>query len=265
MQDHEVHFVGVVPSSDVSRIGTVINLATRCNLVISRLFTTQLETLIESEKPGERHIEVNAGDTVIEFVGITIDKSTKGSNFNDFIQQVQRHVSRFSQKSVETIQNTFKSCRGLITTTPCTLCLIKPHIFKGPKLGDILSFISESYQINGLFSIHLTIPMTEEFFDAYRGVINHYSLMIESMAFGPLLAVAVSSKYGPSGDFGEDIVTSFREFCGPNHPELARILRPKSLRAIFGEGLLTNAVHCTDLPDDGEMECRYFFDTLANL
>lgn len=104
MQDHEVHFVGVVPSSDVGRIGTVINLANRCNLVISRLFTTQLETLIESEKPGERHIEVNAGDTVIEFVGITIDKSTKGSNFNDFIQQVQRHVSRFSQKSVETIQ-----------------------------------------------------------------------------------------------------------------------------------------------------------------
>jgi hypothetical protein len=47
---------------------------------------------------------VNAGDTVIEFVGITIDKSTKGSNFNDFIQQAQRHVSRFSQKSVETIQ-----------------------------------------------------------------------------------------------------------------------------------------------------------------
>jgi hypothetical protein len=26
-----------------------------------------------------------------------------------------------------------------------------------------------------------------------------------------------------------------------------------------------NAVHCTDLEDDGELECRYFFETLASL
>lgn len=106
--------------------------------------------------------------------------------------------------------------------------------------------------------------MAEEFFDAYRGVMSNYSLMIEAVTTGPLLAVCITSKYGAT-DFGEDIVTSFREFCGPNHPELARILRPKSVRANFGTGLLTNAVHCTDLPDDGEMEARYFFDTLANL
>lgn len=107
--------------------------------------------------------------------------------------------------------------------------------------------------------------MTEEFFDAYRGVVNEYSAMIENVASGPVLAVTISSKNSRGEDYGLDIVTSFREFCGPNHPELARILRPDSIRAKFGSTLLNNAVHCTDLSDDGEMESRYFFDTLANL
>jgi len=38
-----------------------------------------------------------------------------------------------------------------------------------------------------------------------------------------------------------------------------------SHRARFGESIVKNAVHCTDLPEDGEMECRYFFETLASL
>jgi nucleoside-diphosphate kinase len=36
-------------------------------------------------------------------------------------------------------------------------------------------------------------------------------------------------------------------------------------RARFGESVVKNAVHCTDLSEDGEMECRYFFETLASL
>jgi nucleoside-diphosphate kinase len=114
--------------------------------------------------------------------------------------------------------------------------------------------------------------MTEEFFEAYRGVINDYTAMIENCAAGPVLAVTLSTKGSGNrrnmNEFNDDemeIVNSFREFCGPNHPELARILRPNSVRALFGETLLNNAVHCTDLPDDGEMESRYFFNTLANL
>jgi nucleoside-diphosphate kinase len=140
---------------------------------------------------------------------------------------------------------------------------VKPHIFKGSKLGDLLSFISSNnYQINGCFSVQLTMVMAEEFFNSYRGVFPDYSSMIESMVCGPLLALTISSKNSYEN---EDIVNSFRDFCGPNNPELARILRPKSLRAAFGETIVRNAVHCTDLPEDGEMECRYFFDTLANL
>lgn len=56
----------------------------------------------------------------------------------------------------------------------------------------------------------------------------------------------------------------FREFCGPNDPELARHLRPKSLRALFGQDKIKNGIHCTDLPDDGELEVDYFFNLLVS-
>ncbi|KAA3679065.1 uncharacterized protein DEA37_0004354, partial [Paragonimus westermani] len=36
--------------------------------------------------------------------------------------------------------------------------------------------------------------------------------------------------------------------------EIARFLRPETLRAKFGVSKVRNAVHCTDLPDDGELE-----------
>jgi nucleoside diphosphate kinase len=36
--------------------------------------------------------------------------------------------------------------------------------------------------------------------------------------------------------------------------ELARKLRPNTLRARFGKTKVQNAVHCTDLPEDGLLE-----------
>lgn len=36
--------------------------------------------------------------------------------------------------------------------------------------------------------------------------------------------------------------------------EIARHLRPGTLRAVFGKSKIQNAVHCTDLPEDGLLE-----------
>ncbi len=55
---------------------------------------------------------------------------------------------------------------------------------------------------------------------------------------------------------------AFRDFCGPHDPEMARTLRPQTLRALFGFDKIKNAVHCTDLPDDAPLEVEYFFRIL---
>jgi len=44
--------------------------------------------------------------------------------------------------------------------------------------------------------------------------------------------------------------------------EIARHLRPRSLRALFGRTKAQNSVHCTDLPEDGQLEVEYFFKIL---
>lgn len=41
-----------------------------------------------------------------------------------------------------------------------------------------------------------------------------------------------------------------REMCGPHDPEIAKHLKPNTLRAKFGYDRVRNAVHCTDLPED---------------
>ncbi len=60
----------------------------------------------------------------------------------------------------------------------------------------------------------------------------------------------------------ENPVLSPRELCGAHDPEIASHLQPDSLRARFGKTKVNNAVHCTDLPEDGPLEVDYFFGIL---
>ena len=69
------------------------------------------------------------------------------------------------------------------------------------------------------------------------------------------------SEDGGSGD-ENGVVDALREACGPADPRVARVLRPQSVRAKFGFDKVRNAVHCTDLPEDGELETHYFFKIL---
>ena len=62
---------------------------------------------------------------------------------------------------------------------------------------------------------------------------------------------------------GANPVEAVRELAGPADPEIARMLRPNSIRAKFGLNKVQNAVHCTDLLEDGPLEVSYFFTILA--
>lgn len=45
-------------------------------------------------------------------------------------------------------------------------------------------------------------------------------------------------------------------------PEIAKNLRPNTIRARFGIDRVKNAIHCTDLDEDGALECEYFFSIM---
>ncbi|XP_058960301.1 nucleoside diphosphate kinase homolog 7-like [Pocillopora verrucosa] len=138
----------------------------------------------------------------------------------------------------------------------CTLCIIKPHAIIQGNTGKIISAItSKGFEISALQMFHLERANAEEFYEVYKGVVNEYQSMVEELCCGPCLAMEIRAPNAP---------VSFREFVGPSDPEIARHLRPGTLRAMFGKDKIKNAVHCTDLPEDGLIEVEYFFKILDN-
>lgn len=235
MKTKESRFVSFVSKEDLLLVPEAIVIASRYGLVLGRVFT------------------YSPGTTLVEFVGVS------GKNYDVFVSEASRVFD------IRAASNT--DIRDALATAPlanipegCTLALLKPHILRSHKAGEVLNTIqSQGFVIQALFAFHITPRMAEEFFDAYRGIFFDYAAMIDNFCSGAVLAVAISH---PSS---YDTVSYFREFAGPTNPKLAKVLRPESLRAQFGSGMLDNVLHCTDLPEDGEMECRYLFETLANI
>merc|ERR1719215_342056 len=139
------------------------------------------------------------------------------------------------------------------TFNNCTLCLIRPHMLRDGGYGSMLNAIQESgFQVSAAEMVHLQREEVTEMFDVYKGVVPYYLKMVDGLACGPLIALELRH---PT----ENAVLFFRELCGPHDTDIARHLRPNSLRAIFGKDSAQNGVHCTDLKEDGDLECQYIF------
>uniref|UniRef100_A0A3P9PTC5 Nucleoside diphosphate kinase homolog 7 n=1 Tax=Poecilia reticulata TaxID=8081 RepID=A0A3P9PTC5_POERE len=127
-----------------------------------------------------------------------------------------------------------------------TCCIIKPHAIAE---GQVITYKSCVKKI--LFNIDYA--NAEEFYEIYRGVVMEYPGMVAELCSGPCIVLEIQ---------GADIPKSFRELCGPSDPEIARLLRPNTLRGLYGKDKVRNAVHCTDLPEDSVLEVQYFFRIL---
>ncbi|KAK2540910.1 Nme7 [Columba guinea] len=140
--------------------------------------------------------------------------------------------------------------------TNCTCCIIKPHAVNEGLAGKIINaIINEGFRISALQMFNMERANVEEFFEIYKGVVAEYVEMVTELCSGPCIAMEIIQPEPPK---------VFRDFCGPSDPEIARHLRPGTLRAVFGKNKIQNAVHCTDLPEDGLLEVQYFFKILDN-
>lgn len=78
---------------------------------------------------------------------------------------------------------------------------------------------------------------------------NHGDHIIQLVS-GPSVALEIRAV---------DPVNTFRVTAGPWDVDMAKELRPGTLRALFGIDNIRSAIHCTDLPVDGVTECEYCF------
>merc|ERR1712032_706400 len=129
------------------------------------------------------------------------------------------------------------------------------HVVKAGRTGEIISSIMKAgFEVSAAKLLHLTRLEAAEFLDVYKGVIPHYPAILEGMTSKPCLALELRKD--------SSVVSDFRELCGPHDVEIARHLRPSTLRARFGVDNARNALHCTDLEEDGELESRYIFELI---
>ena len=139
-----------------------------------------------------------------------------------------------------------------------TLAIIKPHAVLAGITGDIIKAItSANFKILAVSLFNMEKVNAEEFYEVYKGVVAEYSSMVTELCSGPCVAMEIGSE-------SEDVHREFRTFVGPVDPEIARHLRPQTLRALYGKDKIKNALHCTDLPDDCSLEVEYFFSILSS-
>lgn len=144
----------------------------------------------------------------------------------------------------------------------CALCLIKPHAVAAKATGLIIDrLLAAGLEISAVRSVNLTRSDASDYLEAYRGVCHEYEQWIVELSSGPAVAIEVRAPQGgPSGPSAA--VEELRALAGPFDPAVARILRPESLRSLYAIDSVRNAVHVTDLPLDGPLECKFFFHVL---
>ena len=171
---------------------------------------------------------------------------------SDSVEAAQRELNFFfgtkPRNGSRTTTATFKDT---------TLGLVKPHAVASGLLGKIVAetvSLGSGLSISALKMRHMEKINAQEFLEVYKGVVKEFPNMVEELISGPCVAMEIS---------GTSAHDDFRKLVGPPDPEIARHLRPDTLRAKFGVDKIKNAVHCTDLPEDAPLEVEYFFKILS--
>lgn len=140
-----------------------------------------------------------------------------------------------------------------------TCCVIKPHAIESGSLGDIITEITNNkFNITAMEMFYLSNANADEFLEVYKGVVSDFNALMLSFIDGPCVAMEISSRENAN------VHAEFRKFVGPFDPEVARQIRPNTIRAKFGIDKYKNAIHCTDLQEDTNLELEYFFKILQN-
>ena len=142
-----------------------------------------------------------------------------------------------------------------------TTVVVLPHIVKRGAAGHVLQHLQaalaseqkEPLAITAMQMFDLELITAEEFLEVYQHVAPEYGEMTAELSSGLCLAIEVR---------GADAVARIRHICGPRDVDIAKQIRPESIRAKHGASTVQNAVHCTDLDEDGATESEYFFNVL---
>jgi nucleoside-diphosphate kinase len=138
--------------------------------------------------------------------------------------------------------------------THCAVAIVKPHAVAQGLTGDILdALLGAGLEVSAARSIVLTRADAADYLEPYKGVAVEYERWVQELSSAPAVAFEVRAPQA---------VEVLRELAGPYDIAVARELRPRSLRALYGTDNVLSAIHVTDVDVDGPLESKFIFHVL---
>lgn len=258
--------IALLKPAALARVGEIMSSLWSAGFVLGKMKMLQLTPGQASDLLAEQGITHRArelaGGPVLALEVIGKGGSTKLRQFQEedgktafpALRDVQ--VSQ-SERDASLEANFFFNNPNLKSTAKmrdCSVCVIKPHAIRDGAAGEIVStFQNEGLSVTAMEMFNLDVQAAEEFLEVYKGVVPEYNGLVEQLCSGPCIAVEMQAS---------EAVKRVRDICGPMDPVIGKHIRPNTIRAQFGNTKVENAVHCTDLPEDGVLESEFFFSIL---
>ena len=259
-------------------IGKIIDMIYQCDFSISRLKLCKMSpedaslfySSIQNQPSFQSEVNYISSDFIvgIDLVKknainelISLISNSQESPFTQLLGDNNLHKYIHGSASSSDVKRESSLIFNKITNQPkltsCSCLLIKPHIIQEGLAGKIIDIIlTEGFEISSMEMLYMDKIQAEEFFEIYKGVLPEYSAMVDSIVCGPVIAMEVRQN---------DCVNKLRALVGPHDPDIAKALRPNTIRAKFGQNTVYNAVHCTDLEEDAVIECDYIFNKVSRV
>jgi nucleoside-diphosphate kinase len=208
--------------------------------------------------------------------GKTSDPNSIRAQFGSCMPKNAAHGSDSGASAYKELNFFFGPNNRLTTTASmgsdpnATCVVVKPHCVLAGQFGKVLANIQDSgWKVSAVQLHNFERANAEEFYEVYKEVVPEYEMMVSELCTGPCIALEVSNSSGtsnspPSNNIEDQCVTKFKhDVAGYRDPVVAKELQSSSIRALFGNDKVRNAIHCTDLPDDTKLELSYMFQILC--
>ena len=255
-------FALILPSAYMI-IGKIIDIIQTNGFIINKLKMNKL-----SNKEASNYLKIhNSNEISPEFlssdfvVGMELVKSNAVAEIDKLVKNEINNVTKENNPIIiysndlniaQQEINYYFNIKHQPQLSNCSLLVIKPHIIESGNAGKLIDIIlNEGFEISSMTMIYLDKETAENFFDVYKEFLPEYSAIINHLISGPIIALELRE---------DDVVHKLRALVGPHDPVIAKALRPHTFRALFGIDRVRNVCHCTDLPEDGVLECQYFFE-----
>ena len=261
--NHRTSTFALIKPEGYKNLGSIIQAAIQAGLEISRLRMGKLsretaqmlfhDDLIDSiSSDVVLGLELSAPEAVSkwrELLGsIDFDSQTIRGRFGRDVA----YGSESKEDAEKELNLFFESIQKSAVFDNCSCLLIRPHAMK--SAGLILQRVIDSgFEISALQMFNVGRDIADEFLEVYKGILPEQPEQVSEMSSGSFIVAEIRQ---------EGVVDKLRKLAGPHDPEIAKVLRPNTLRAEFGIDRVKNAVHVSDLEEDGVLECQYWFNII---